>query len=214
MLQAGIIRPSRSPWSFPAILIPKKDNTMRFVIDYRKLNAITVQDCFPLPRIDDILDRLNNSKFFTALDLKSGYWQITLDKDTIPKTAFSTPDGHYELVRLPFGLKNAPAEFSRIMQQVLGDLKFVEIYIDDITIHSASFEEHLEHLYVVFQRLKEANLKVNPSKCDWFAAKLNCWVTSLAEENCKWIRIRIGKTNQLLQERKRDSEISGLLRIL
>ncbi len=90
------------------------------------MNAITQQDCFPILRIDDILEELGKSKYFTAIDLKSGYWEIKLSEDSIPKTAFSTPDGHYEFLRLPFGLKNALAEFSRLMNQVLGDIPFVE----------------------------------------------------------------------------------------
>jgi len=177
MLEAGIIQHSRSSWSFPLVQVPKKflkmNGTRRFCVDFRKLNSITQQDCFPLPRIDDILDRLSASKVFTTIDLKSGYWQVKLSKDSIPKTAFSTPDGHFEFLRLPFGLKNAPAEFSRIMQQVLGDfVNFVEIYLDDITVHSKNEKEHLMHLIQVFKRLKQANLKINGAKCNRFASKI------------------------------------------
>jgi hypothetical protein len=173
MLEAGIIQHSRSPWSFPVVQVPKKNGTRRFCVDFRKLNSITQQDCFPLPRIDDILDRLSTSRVFTTIDLKSGYWQVKLSKESIPKTAFSTPDGHFEFLRLPFGLKNAPAEFSRIMQQVLGDfVSFVEIYLDDITIHSKNEKEHLQHLIQVFKRINQANLKINGSKCNWFASKI------------------------------------------
>ena len=155
MLKANIIRESRSPWAFPIVLIPKKDGTKRFCIDFRKLNKITVRDPFPLPRIDDILDRLSKSKCFSVIDLKAGYWQIALDEEAIPKTAFSTPTGHYEFLRLPFGLKNAPAEFSRIMHQILGSLPYVQIYLDDLTIHSATRENHFNHLKIVFQKLAE-----------------------------------------------------------
>ena len=172
MLEAGVIQPSRSPWSFPVVMIPKKDGTKRFCVDYRKLNKITDQDPFPLPRIDDILDRLRDSKIFSALDLKSGYWQVRLDEGSIPKTAFSTHNAHYEWLRLPFGLRNAPAEFSRIMVQVLGDLTFVEIYLDDITVHSVTIDQHFDHLEVVFNRLKEANLKINKAKCTWFSTSI------------------------------------------
>lgn len=168
MLEAKIIRPSSSPWSFPVVMIPKPDGTTRFCVDYRKLNSITQQDPFPLPRIDDIFDRLNGSKWFTAIDLKAGYWQIEMEETSIPKTAFSTPDGHYEFTRLPFGLKNAPAVFSRIMFQVLGNLPFVEIYLDDITIHSKTIELHLQHIKAVFVRLREVSLKINIKKCKWF----------------------------------------------
>ncbi len=143
MLDAGIIQPSRSPWSFPVVQVPKKNGTRRFCVDFRKLNIIPQQDRYPLPRIDDILDRLATSRVYTTLDLNSGYWQVKLSKESIPKTAFSTPDGHFEFLRLPFGLKNAPAEFSRILQHVLGDfVTFVEIYLDDISRrYNSSFKK-------------------------------------------------------------------------
>lgn len=170
MLDAGIIRESKSPWSFPVILVPKPDRTNRFCTDYRKLNAIMLHDPHPLPRMDDIFDRLSGSTWFSTLDLKSGYWQVGLDEDSMSKTAFSTPDGHYEYTRLPFGMKNAPAEFSRIMYRVLGHLPFVQIYLDDVTVHSTHFDEHLGHLQEVFAALRKANLKLNWEKCS-FARK-------------------------------------------
>ena len=172
MLEAHVIRPSMSAWSFPVVIIKKKDGTLRFCVDYRKLNAITIADAFPLPRIDDIFDRLSGSKWFSTIDLKSGYWQVKMAEDSISKTAFSTPDGHYEFLRLPFGLKNAPAEFSRIMHQVFGDLKFVQIYLDDLTIHSLTFEEHLEHLRIVFERILIVNLRLNLKKCEFFKKEI------------------------------------------
>jgi hypothetical protein len=173
MLDAKIIRKSNSPWSSPCLLVPKKNTTKkRLVIDYRPLNAKTIQQNWPIPRVLDILDRLSGSIWFTVLDLKSGYWQVLMSQDSIAKTAFSTSDGHYEFLRLPFGLKNAPAEFSRIMFMVLGNLNFVEIYLDDITIHSKTLEEHVEHILEVLQRLKEANLRLNAEKCTWCAKEI------------------------------------------
>ena len=165
MMQAGIIRKSRSPWSFPIVMVPKKDGTRRFCVDYQALNERTVQDPYSLPRIDDLLDKLQGSCFFTGLDLKSGYWQLPLTDDSIPLTAFSTHDDHYEFVRLPFGTKNAPVEFSRKMQEILGGFSVVEIYLDDITIHSKTLQGHLEHLDMVLERLDAASLKLNRSKC-------------------------------------------------
>ena len=167
MLEAGIIRKSKSPFQSPSLMIRKPNGTWRFCVDYRNLNKKTVQQNFPIPRILDILDKLNGSKFFTTLDLKSGYWQVEMEEASIPRTAFGTQDGHYEFLRLPFGLKNAPADFSRMMYMVLGDLTFVEIYLDDITIHSKSFVEHLNHIRIVMERLAEANLKINHEKCTW-----------------------------------------------
>ena len=165
MLEANIIRPSKSPWASPVVMIPKKDGSKRFCVDYRKLNLITIQDCFPMPRMDDIFDRLSGAKWFSIIDLKNGYWQSMMDEESIEKTAFNTPDGHFEFIRLPFGLKNAPAEFNRLMTQILGDLPYVQIYLDDITVFSTTFEEHTVHIRNVLERLKQADLKINSSKC-------------------------------------------------
>ena len=110
MLEAGILRSSRSPWSFPIVLIPKKDESVRSCIDFRKPNAITPTDSYPIPRIDEILDEMHGCSWFSSLDLKAGYWQIRLDESSTEKTAFSTPDGHYEFTRLPFGIKNVPSD--------------------------------------------------------------------------------------------------------
>ena len=172
MMEAKIIEVSRSPWSSPVVLVPKKNGKKRFCVDYRKLNLITKSVQWPLPRIQDIMDRLAGSVIFTTWDLTSGYWQMLMADSNKEKTAFSTPDGHYQFIRMPFGLKNAPAEFSRLMHQVLGDLTFVEIYLDDITIHSKTLEEHIEHIEIAAQRLREANLKLNGSKCTWMAKQV------------------------------------------
>jgi len=173
MLKAGIIRPSRSPWSSPVIVVPKKDGSKRICIDYRKLNKVTKTEKWPIPNILDILDRFKGSSWFSVIDLKSGYWQIKMDPDSIEKTAFSTPDGHYEFLRLPFGLKNAPGDFSRIMNIVLGGLEFVEVYLDDITIHSETLEQHIRHLQIVFKKFRDARLKINGKKCIWCSRSIN-----------------------------------------
>ncbi|CAF0989144.1 unnamed protein product [Brachionus calyciflorus] len=135
-----------SPWSSPIIVVPKKDGSYRICIDYRKLNQVTNSEKWPLPNILDILNRLKNSLWFSVKDLKSGYWQILMDEKSKEKTAFTTPDGHFEFHRLPFGLKNGPSDFCRIMQMILGDLEFAEVYIDDITIHSIDFISHCKHI--------------------------------------------------------------------
>ena len=150
----------------------KKDGTKRFCVDYRKLNAVTNNEQWPIPRIQDILDRMGGSIWFTAWDLTSGYWQIEMEESSKDKTAFSTPDGHYQFKRMPFGLKNAPAEFSRIMHRILGHRDYVEIYLDDITIHSKTFEEHIEQIKIVAAELIKAGLKVKPSKCVWLAKEV------------------------------------------
>ena len=166
MAEQGIIRPSRSPWASPVVLVPKKDGTHRFCIDYRRLNGITKKDVYPLPRVDDILDTLGDAKYFSSLDLASGYWQVMLDPDAQPKTAFTTYKGLYEFVRMPFGLCNAPATFQRLMQVILSRLewKCCFVYLDDILIASATFEEHMKHLRMVFTRLRDAGLRLKPSK--------------------------------------------------
>jgi hypothetical protein len=152
--------------------VPKKDKSIRMCVDYRRLNQVTITEQWPLPRIDDILNGLLGSKWFSTLDLKSGYYQVAMSPNSIAKTAFITPDGHYEFLRLPFGLKNAPSHFSKLMFQALGDLKFVKIYLDDITIHSPDFYSHVAHISQVLQRLQKANLRLNSSKCTWFASQV------------------------------------------
>ncbi len=149
MLAANIIRDSTSPWSSSIVLVPKPDNTKRICIDYRRLNALTVPDVFPLPRIKGILDSLSGLSFFTSFDLKASYWQTLLDETSIPKTAFTTADGHYKIVRTPFGLRNAPSQFCHLMQILLGQYKFVSVYLDDITINSKTFNEHIDHIKTV-----------------------------------------------------------------
>ena len=167
MEERGIVQPSSSPWASPVVLVPKKDGSLRFCVDFRRLNSITRKDVYPLPRVDDILDTLGNARYFTTLDLASGYWQVPLDDDARPKTAFTTHQGLYEFVRMPFGLCNAPATFQRAMQSVLAGLEWRDcfVYIDDILIASATYEEHLQHLEQVFDRLRTANLMLKPKKC-------------------------------------------------
>lgn len=167
MLSEGVIRPSNSPWASPITLVPKKDNTIRFCVDYRKLNSVTKKDAHPLPLIQEIFDNLSGAKVFSTLDLKSGYWQIPVADEDIEKTAFVCHRGLYEFKRMPFGLANAPAVFQRTMQQVLGDMvgDFVMVYIDDIVVYSKTRQEHQEHLQMVFDALEFHGLKLKPSKC-------------------------------------------------
>jgi hypothetical protein len=141
MLKLGIVERSTSAWNSPVIIVPKKDGSRRFVVDYRNVNSVIKNEIWPMPRIEDILDRLSGSKYFSVMDLTSGYYQIEVEKSSRPITAFSTADAHYQFTRMPFGLKCAPAEFSRIMYQVLGGRSYVEIYLDDITVHSKCLDE-------------------------------------------------------------------------
>ena len=171
MQEAGVVQPSSSPWSSPVVMVRKKDGTHRFCVDYRGLNSVTKLDTFPLPRIDDLLDQLGHSRYFSTLDLASGYWQIRVHPDPQEKTAFVTPQGLYEFRVMPFGLTNAPAVFQRLMQQALMGLNpeegpdFLAVYIDDVLVFSRTLEDHMRHLSAVIHRLQEVGLKLKPKKC-------------------------------------------------
>ena len=167
MLQHGVIRESSSPWSSPIVMIKKKDGSWRFCVDFRKVNSMTQRDAYPLPRIDETLEALAGSQFFTTLDLASGYWQVEMEEADRVKTAFSTRDGHFEFNVMPFGLTNAPATFQRLMECVLAGLTYEQclIYLDDIVVFSVTFDQHLERLRAVFQHLDNAGLKLKPNKC-------------------------------------------------
>ena len=178
MLQDGVIRPSTSPWASPVVMVKKKDNTMRFCVDFRKVNDATIKEAHPLPRTDDTLESLHGAKYFSTLDLKSGYWQVPIQEGDKQKTAFRTTSGQlFEFNQLPFGLCNTPATFSRLMDKTLAGLAWniCLYYLDDIIIFSKTCEEHLERLETVLQRLKEANLRLGPVKCN-LAKKEVCFL--------------------------------------
>ena len=169
MQAQGVVRPSSSPWASPVVLVPKKDRTARFCIDYRRLNAISRKDVYPLPRIEDILSTLGEAKYFSTLDLATRFWQIELDESSRCKSAFTTHRGLFEFVHMPFGLCNAPATFQRLMQVVLAGLEWNScfVYIDYILVASRSFEDHLTHLKEMFDRLQKAGLRLKLKKCSF-----------------------------------------------
>ena len=170
LLKSGIIRPSSSPYGSPCLLVAKKDGSTRFVVDYRKLNSFTIRDRYPLPRLDESIESFFGARFFSTLDLLSGYHQIEVFEDDKPKTAFTSEFGHFEYNRMPFGLTNAPATFQRLMNNILQQFlyKSVVVYLDDIIIFSKSFELHLIDLQNVFKVLQTVGLKLNLKKCSFF----------------------------------------------
>ncbi|XP_065277149.1 uncharacterized protein LOC135893275 [Emys orbicularis] len=166
MLALGVIQPSASPWASPVVLVPKKDGSIRFCVDYRKLNAITVSDAYPMPRTDEILDKLGGARYLTTLDLTKGYWQVPLDPEARAKSAFTTPIGLLEFLVLPFGLKRAPATFQRLVDQLLRGMEgFALAYIDDICVFSQTWEEHVAQVKRVLGRLQDAGLTIKAEKC-------------------------------------------------
>lgn len=170
MIRSGVVRESTSPWAAPIVLVRKKNGELRFCVDYRKLNAVTHKDAHPLPRIEETLTMLTKSKYYSTLDLASGYWQVKVSEADREKTAFCTPFGLYEFERMPFGLCNAPATFQRLMQSCLGSqiTESAFVYLDDVIVYSPDFDSHLEHLQAVFARLKSYGLKLRPDKCVLF----------------------------------------------
>jgi transposase InsO family protein len=175
LLATDIIRRSRSPWASPVVLVRKKDGKLRMCVDYRALNERTVKDSHALPRIEEILDALGGNKFFTVLDMKSGYHQVEVEEDHKARTAFTVgPLGFYEFNRLPFGLANSPATYQRLMEESLGDLnlRICFIYLDDVIIFSQTYEEHLDHLQQVFDRLRQTGFKLSPKKCAFFKRRV------------------------------------------
>ena len=168
LVQQGLVEPTDSAWSSPVVLVRKKDQSWRLCVDYRRLNSVTKRDAFPLPRIDDSLDSLSGSVFFSTLDLLSGYWQVPLDTEAQERSAFVTRGGLWRWKVLPFGLTSAPATFERLMEQVLKGLqwKTLLLYLDDVIVFSRDFDSHLERLAAVLKRFRSAGLKLKPSKCE------------------------------------------------
>lgn len=173
MLKLKIIKPSKSPWNAPVLCVPKKDDAngnkrYRIVVDFRALNTITKQYVFPIPLINEILDNIGDSQYFSSIDLKSGFYQIPINPKDASKTAFSTSKGHFEFNRMPMGLKNSPSTFQKLMNTILYEIQPVKafVYLDDIVIFGKTIQEHNENLCKVLEALKRNNLKIEPEKCN------------------------------------------------
>ena len=183
--EAGVIRNSHSSWSAPIIVVPKGDGGKHLIIDYRPLNKVTRKFVWPMPKVEDIFSQLNGAKYFSTLDLRAGYHHIGLTTDLIPKTAFTSPFGKYEYIKVPFGLAQVPAYFQELMTGVLKDLPFAMAYLDDIIIYSSTPEEHLEHIRTVFEKLCDPKLSMKLSKCHFFAKEIQYLGHILGTEGIK-----------------------------
>lgn len=170
LTKSGFIQPSKSPYGAPILFVKKKDGTTRMCVDYRALNDITIKNSYPLPRIDELFDRLQGSKYFSKIDLRSGYHQIRIVPEDVPKTAFRTRYGHYEFLVLPFGLTNAPATFMHLMHQTFREQldDFVIVFLDDILIYSRTLADHTVHVRKVLDILRKEKLYAKESKCELF----------------------------------------------
>ncbi len=166
MLEMGVIEESHSDWASPIVLVPKTDGSVRFCVDYSKVNAVSKFDAYPMPRVDELLDRLGTARFYSTLDLTKGYWQIPLSPLSKEKSAFTTPFGLHQFVTLPFGLFGAPATFQRLMDKILRPhTAYAAAYLDDIIIYSQDWQRHMVHLREVLRALRGAGLTANPKKC-------------------------------------------------
>ena len=172
LLVTKVIHTSHSSWSAPIIVVPKGNGGKCLVIDYRALNKVKRKFTWPMPKVEDIFSKLNGATYFTTLDLRAGYHHIPLDEPSIPKTAFNSPFGKFEYVKVPLGLAQAPAYFEELMTGILKDLPFAIAYLDDIVIFSKTPQEHLPHIQMVFEKLMSANLSMKKSKCSFFSKEI------------------------------------------
>lgn len=205
MLQAGVIEPSMAEWASPVVLVPKPDGSKRFCIDYRRLNAITIRDSYPIPRMDECIDSLGEASVFTTLDANSGYWQVEIAPGDRDKTTFTCHEGLYRFIRMPFGLKNAPATFQRAIDIILSKVKwqYALVYLDDVIIYSKSVEDHFAHVRTVLTLLQNAGVSLKLNKCSFFTTavdylghKIRPGKLEVASRTCEAIRYAKPPTNQ------------------
>jgi hypothetical protein len=190
MFDAGLIENSKAEYASQVVIVRREGRDPRFCIDYRAINAISRDDPYMLPRIEDILQSMEGMKYFSTIDLFSAYWQVPVKEDDKWKTAFITPKGKFQWRVMPFGLKNAPATFQRMMNKIFNDTAFAQCYLDDIVVYSKDFEEHLKHLEEVFTRLEENGLKCKQKKCHFFMKKVKLLGHIISEEGMKWTQTK------------------------
>ena len=167
LLENDLIESSKSNWSSPCILVPKPDGSYRLCTDYRKVNTVTKTDTYPIPRIDDCIDKIGNARYVSKFDLLKGFWQVPLTERAKEISAFVTPDGLFQYKVMPFGMKNSPATFQRLINQVISGLTGCDAYIDDVIVYSETWSEHVEIMYKLFEKLSDAKLTVNLCKCEF-----------------------------------------------
>ena len=187
LLRQGVIRPSNSPWASPLCLVRKKDGSVRPCVDYRRLNKVTKPDAFPVPKVDECIDAISGSTIFSTVDLTCGYFQVPVREQDIPKTAFVSRHGLYEFTSTPFGMINSGATFQRVMELAMKGLNWqiCIIYIDDCIIFSSTFDEHIKRLWLVFQRFREANLKLKPKKCELLKSEVTFLGFRITDEGAR-----------------------------
>ena len=170
MIKMGVIRESSLPYASPVVVVKKKDNINQVCVDYRKLNKLTVIDPETMPTAEHLFQKLSGDKLFTKIDINKGYWQITISEEDIAKTAFVTPDGSYEFLKMPFGIINSAATLKRAMKKLIEDLDSVDFYWEDILVHTRTWEEHIKALRELFARLLETGMTFRPTKCSFGAS--------------------------------------------
>lgn len=217
MLKQGIIKPSTSPWNAPVLCVPKKpdpngNKRYRIVVDFRALNTITKSFIYPIPLINEILDNIGESSYFSSLDLKSGFYQVPIDPRDAQKTAFSTPRGHFEFTRMPMGLKNSPSTFQRLMNSIIYEIGDVQafVYLDDIIIFGKNAKEHNHHLKKVLNALRKHNLKIEPGKCQFLKNEIQYLGHIISKEGIKPTNANI-KVIQGLKPPKTIKEVRSFL---
>lgn len=184
LLENDMAKPSNSSWSSPCILVPKPDGTSRLCTDYRRVNTVTIPDSFPLPRIDDCIDRIGSAAYVSKLDLLKGYWQVPLTSRASDISAFVTPDNFLQYTVMPFGMRNAPATFQRLVNTVFADVPNCTAYLDDVVIHSSTWSEHLASLKMAFQRLESASLTLTWPSASSVRLLLPIWGSRWDGDRC------------------------------